>query len=67
MRPCLRSRRDREALLKVRERSGSPTGGPVGVGRPSWRSGKGQEALTKVREALSEVWEGSGILPRGPQ
>ena len=64
VRPSLRSRRDPEAPVKVREDLpevreglGGPFGGPVGGGRPSRRTRRSREVL-KDRE-------GSGGSPRG--
>ena len=69
-RPSCRVRRDREALLEVRdilpevqEGSGGPSGEPGGVGRPCRRFGKvGRLSLQPGRgvEALLACQEGSG-------
>ena len=54
------SRSCRKFLPEVREWSGSPSGGPGVVGRPSQKSGSG-------REALLEVWELLRAPPGGPE
>ena len=56
-----------EYLLGGQEWSGSPPGGPIGVGRPFCRVGWGREALPEDQRgqwALQVGWEGLGCPPK---
>ena len=64
--PTHRTGMGREAHPDVQEVSGSPSGGPGGVGRPTQRFGRGREAHPKVwvgHKAQPEVREGTGCPP----
>ena len=56
----------REARPVVRDGTSGPSGGPVGIGRPTRRFGRGCEAYPEGREILeSPPRDWSGIHPRG--